>query len=88
MRRASFDHLREIRERLRDYPIAVEFRHESWFGERHRASTLAFEREMQFCNVIVDEPQDVPGSIRPSGKRRSRSWRCSGCTGATRRPGT
>lgn len=63
VRRASFDHLREIRERLPAYPIAVEFRHESWFGERHRASTLAFEREMQFCNVIVDEPQNVPGSI-------------------------
>jgi uncharacterized protein YecE (DUF72 family) len=63
VRRASFDHLREIRERLRDYPIAVEFRHESWFGERHRAATLAFEREMGFCNVIVDEPQNVPGSI-------------------------
>jgi uncharacterized protein YecE (DUF72 family) len=63
VRRASFDHLREIRERLRDFSVAVEFRHESWFGERHRASTLAFEREMQFCNVIVDEPQNVPGSI-------------------------
>lgn len=63
-RRASFDHLREIRERLRDYLLAVEFRHESWFdSERHRESTLAFEREVRFCNVIVDEPQGVPGSI-------------------------
>jgi uncharacterized protein YecE (DUF72 family) len=63
-RRTSFDHLREIRERLSDYLVAVEFRHESWFdSERHRDSTLAFEREMRFCNVVVDEPQGLPGSI-------------------------
>jgi uncharacterized protein YecE (DUF72 family) len=63
-RRASFDHLREIRERLANYLVAVEFRHESWFeSDKHRDSILAFEREMQFCNVIVDEPQGVPGSI-------------------------
>ena len=61
--RASFDYLREIRERLADYLLAVEFRHESWFSGRNRDSTLAFEREMRFCNVIVDEPRDVPGSI-------------------------
>jgi uncharacterized protein YecE (DUF72 family) len=62
-RRVSFDHLRAIRERLGDYMIAVEFRHESWFSGRNRASTLAFERDMRFCNVAVDEPQDLPGSI-------------------------
>jgi uncharacterized protein YecE (DUF72 family) len=61
--RSSFDYLCEIRERLADYLLAVEFRHESWFSERNRDSTLAFEREMRFCNVIVDEPRDVPGSI-------------------------
>jgi len=62
-RRASFDHLREIRERLADYRVAVEFRHESWFEGRNRDSTLSFERDMRFCNVIVDEPRDQPGSI-------------------------
>ncbi|HEX2493231.1 MAG TPA: DUF72 domain-containing protein [Steroidobacter sp.] len=63
VRRASFDHLREVRERLAGYPVAIEFRHESWFSERHCASTLSFEREVGFCNVIVDEPQLRPGSI-------------------------
>jgi uncharacterized protein YecE (DUF72 family) len=64
-RRASFDHLRELRERLSDYLLAVEFRHESWLSERNRPSTLAFERELGFANVIVDEPQVGPGSIPP-----------------------
>jgi uncharacterized protein YecE (DUF72 family) len=63
-RRASFDHLRELRARLPDYQVAVEFRHESWFGsEHHRESTFTFEREQRFCNVIVDEPHGLPGSI-------------------------
>jgi uncharacterized protein YecE (DUF72 family) len=63
VRRSSFEHLREIRERLADYMVAVEFRHESWFSERNRATTLQFERELRFCNVVVDEPQGLPGSI-------------------------
>lgn len=63
MRRASFDHLREVRERLPQDRIAIEFRHPSWFSDRHRGSTLAFERELAFCNVVVDEPQLHASSI-------------------------
>lgn len=61
--RSSYDHLRELRRRLEGYCVAIEFRHPSWFSERHRASTLAFEREARFCNVIVDEPQTTASSI-------------------------
>lgn len=61
-RRSSIDYLHEIRDRLADYTLAVEFRHESWFSERQRDSTLALERDLGFCNVIVDEPQ-LAGSI-------------------------
>ena len=61
--RASYGHLREIRERLADYLIAIEFRSPSWFNERHRETTLKFERDNRMTNVIVDEPQGVPGSI-------------------------
>jgi uncharacterized protein YecE (DUF72 family) len=63
VRRSSFDHIRAIREYLPHAMLAVEFRHESWFSERHRASTLSFERELGLCNVIVDGPQNVRGSI-------------------------
>ncbi len=37
--------------------MAVEFRSALWFDEKHRDKTLAFEREQEFTNVIVDEPQ-------------------------------
>ena len=61
--RDSYDHLREIRERLADYLIAIEFRSPSWFSERHRNTTLKFEGDNRMVNVIVDEPQGIPGSI-------------------------
>ncbi|HEY5807133.1 MAG TPA: DUF72 domain-containing protein [Povalibacter sp.] len=61
-RRSSIEYLHEIRRRLANYTLAVEFRHESWFSDGQRTSTLALERELEFCNVIVDEPQ-LPGSV-------------------------
>jgi uncharacterized protein YecE (DUF72 family) len=64
--RDSYDHLWEIRERLPDHLLAIEFRTPSWFNERHRATTLAFQRENRMCNVIVDEPRDVPGISIPT----------------------
>jgi len=42
---------------------AVEFRNVSWWTERNRESTLAFERERQLVNVIVDGPQGFPSSV-------------------------
>jgi len=63
VRRSSIEYLHEIRQRLADYTLAIEFRHESWFTDRQRAATLALERELGFCNVVVDEPQGLPGSI-------------------------
>jgi uncharacterized protein YecE (DUF72 family) len=43
--------------------MAVEFRNASWWNERNRESTLAFERERGLVNVVVDGPQGVGNSI-------------------------
>jgi len=40
-----------------DVLMAVEFRNASWWNERNRDSTLAFEREHGLVNVVVDGPQ-------------------------------
>jgi uncharacterized protein YecE (DUF72 family) len=48
-----------------DMLMAVEFRNASWWNERNRASTLAFEREHGLVNVVVDGPQGV-GNLVPS----------------------
>jgi uncharacterized protein YecE (DUF72 family) len=44
---------------------AVEFRNASWWNERNRESTLAFEREHGLVNVVVDGPQGVGNSVPP-----------------------
>ena len=43
--------------------MAVEFRNKSWWTERNRDSTLAFERERGLVNVIVDGPQGFGSSV-------------------------
>jgi len=97
-RKSSIDRLREIRERLGDRLIAVEFRHGSWFAEARSRSTLDFEREMEFSHVIADEPQGLPGSIpavwevtlpklamvRLHGRNRE-TWNKSGLSSAAER---
>lgn len=48
-------------ERMHPFLTAFEFRHESWFNEKHRESTLAMERERGIVHVIVDAPEGVTG---------------------------
>jgi uncharacterized protein YecE (DUF72 family) len=43
--------------------MAVEFRNKSWWTERTRDSTLAFERERGLVNVVVDGPQGFSSSV-------------------------
>lgn len=62
-RPASLDLIAACAERLPGDRIAVEFRNRSWFEERHRAQTLAFERAHRLVHVVVDEPQGFPFSI-------------------------
>lgn len=55
----------KARERIPDYPLAVEFRQESWMNERHADETLAFLREHDIAYTAVDEPQGTKSSIPP-----------------------
>lgn len=57
-------HVQHCAEMVADqYMMAVEFRNRSWFDPAHAPSTLAFEREHQLVNVVVDEPQGSANSI-------------------------
>ncbi len=58
-------HVRDARERLKDVPIAVEFRHGSWFNEKNAERTLAFLSDNAIPYVIVDEPQGFKSSVPP-----------------------
>src|SRR4030088_1382414 len=52
------------RERL-DLPIAVEFRHGSWFNEKKAERTVKFLQEHKIPYVAVDEPQGFKSSVPP-----------------------
>ncbi len=59
------DHILEARERLGGLPIAVEFRHGSWFNEKNAERTVRFLTDNAIPYVIVDEPQGFKSSVPP-----------------------
>ena len=61
--KASLAHIEECTERMQGFRLAVEFRNETWFYERNRDRTFAFERENGIAHVVVDEPQGFKSSI-------------------------
>jgi len=54
----------ETRQRL-DLPIAVEFRHGSWFNEKNAERTIKFLQDNKIPYVAVDEPQGFKSSVPP-----------------------
>ena len=54
----------ETRRRL-DLPIAVEFRHGSWFNEKNAERTVKFLTDNKVPYVAVDEPQGFKSSVPP-----------------------
>jgi uncharacterized protein YecE (DUF72 family) len=57
--------LRQSRERARGWPVAVEFRHPSWWQEDRRERTCALLRELGVAAVAVDMAQTLSVSIPP-----------------------
>src|SRR5690625_7508401 len=62
-RKKNVDYLRYCKKRMGNIPVALEFRHQSWFSERYRASTLSFMTEEGGTHAIADAPQPGDGSI-------------------------
>jgi uncharacterized protein YecE (DUF72 family) len=61
--RERLAHIEHCAAMLEGLPLALEFRNKSWFGDKTRERTLAFEREHGFAHVVVDEPQGFASSI-------------------------
>jgi uncharacterized protein YecE (DUF72 family) len=55
----------EARERLAGIPVAVEFRHGSWFNEKNVERTLRFLSDHAIPLVVVDGPQGFKSSLPP-----------------------
>lgn len=52
-----------VKQQLQDYPMCVEFRHQSWFNDQFKEETLSFLTEHQIIHAVVDEPQVKDASI-------------------------
>jgi uncharacterized protein YecE (DUF72 family) len=59
------DSIVEARERLRDIPMAVEFRHASWLNEKNVDRTLRFLEKYEIPLVMVDAPPGMKSSLPP-----------------------
>ncbi|MGW5768012.1 DUF72 domain-containing protein [Streptomyces longwoodensis] len=57
--------LRAARERARDWPVAVEFRHPSWWADERAAATAALLADLDATAVAVDTVQGLPTSMPP-----------------------
>ena len=65
------DYILSCQERLPQYRIAVEFRHNSWVNEKNRERTLKFLRDNNLPFVCVDEPQGFKSSVPPIAEATS-----------------
>jgi uncharacterized protein YecE (DUF72 family) len=63
--RRNKEYILESAERLKDFRIAVEFRHKSWLEERNAEETLSFLEEHDLPFVAVDMPQGFDSSVPP-----------------------
>lgn len=61
--REHVEYLRMVRRLMGDWPVAIEFRHRSWYSEEFQESTLNFLKEMNFIHVVVDQPQTPHNSV-------------------------
>ncbi len=61
--RERLEHIAHCADMLQGLSPALEFRNKSWFGDKTRSRTLAFEREHRLAHVVVDEPQGFASSI-------------------------
>jgi len=59
------DYIVSCKEKLRQYQIAIEFRHNSWVNEKNKERTLTFLRDNRLPFVCVDEPQGFKSSVPP-----------------------
>ncbi|MFC4323525.1 DUF72 domain-containing protein [Litchfieldia salsa] len=62
-RKENVEYLRWCRQQMGDLPVALEFRHQSWFNSQYMDRTLAFMEHERWVHSICDEPQAGSGSI-------------------------
>ncbi|MGB5947522.1 DUF72 domain-containing protein [Paenisporosarcina sp.] len=57
------DYIYEVRDRLQGLPLAIEFRHQSWYYPEFKQKTLDYLTNNHWIHSVCDEPQAGEGSI-------------------------
>lgn len=61
--KANVNYLRYCKQMMGEIPVALEFRHQSWFTPHYKDGTLNFMKKEGWIHSICDEPQAGDGSI-------------------------
>lgn len=61
--RQNVNYLKYIKKHMNSLPVAVEFRHPSWFAEETQLKTLQLLSDLNFSHVVVDQPQTPHNSV-------------------------
>jgi uncharacterized protein YecE (DUF72 family) len=65
------NYILSCKERVPQYHMAVEFRHNSWVNEKNHQRTMDFLRQNELPFVCVDEPQGFKSSVPPIAEATS-----------------
>ena len=52
-----------MKKQLHQFPLAIEFRNQTWYAETMKEKTMAFLKEHSFIHTVCDEPQAGVGSV-------------------------
>ncbi|WP_274307844.1 DUF72 domain-containing protein [Solibacillus daqui] len=59
----NVNYIQYIKQQLASYPVAIEFRNQTWYSEQMKDKTLAFLKNNDYIHCVCDEPQSGTGSV-------------------------
>ncbi|MEK4426765.1 DUF72 domain-containing protein [Solibacillus sp. FSL K6-1523] len=59
----NVQYIRYVKKQLASFPIAIEFRNQSWYSEKMKEKTVQFLKESELIHTVCDEPQAGSGSV-------------------------
>jgi uncharacterized protein YecE (DUF72 family) len=59
----NVNYLLYVKKQLYMFPIAIEFRNQTWYANAMKDKTLAFLKQHEFIHTVCDEPQAGVGSV-------------------------
>ncbi|TQR18391.1 DUF72 domain-containing protein [Psychrobacillus vulpis] len=61
--KGNVEYILRVREELKDFEVAIEFRHQSWYSSPFKEGTINFLKSHHFHHTVCDEPQVGEGCV-------------------------